>query len=166
MRRNLWECEWLTIEHARASYDWLFAKTVVIGHKPHTAARCDCWLISDNIGYLIRKPENRSPKLKKSHALNHSAMEAELTTSRLLSFIMAKVFHAHGGLLLQTRLYLQSEAFDAEKFAVHFQLFDVFHRVSHADLLSRSRSHTQVITISDAEPGIVNLPAYRMLRIS
>ena len=31
---------------------------------------------------------------KVSHALNHSAMEAELTTSRLHSFIMAKVSHA------------------------------------------------------------------------
>ena len=29
-----------------------------------------------------------------SHALNHSAMEAELTTSRLHSFNMAKVSHA------------------------------------------------------------------------
>ena len=31
---------------------------------------------------------------KVSHALNHSAMEAELTTSHLHSFIMAKVSHA------------------------------------------------------------------------
>ena len=77
---------------------------------------------------------------KVSHALNHSAMEAELTTSRLHSFIVAKVSHA-----------LNHSAMEAEltTSCLHsFIVAKVSHALNHSAMeaeLTTSRLHSFIV---------------------
>ena len=72
---------------------------------------------------------------KVSHALIHSAMEAELTTSRLRSFIMAEVSHALNHLTMEAELTTSR---------LHsFIMAKVSHALNHSAMAHRGWSYAE-----------------------